>query len=470
MVEWDRQMLSQLLKAVECNYIDANNIGKFFYWHLEAVLNMAKQMEGGREMYLTLKNCFEDINIQRLRKQEKIIVGFIANYASTWIGDDLYRQFEDSERFEPYVYLMSNHNGQSMKMIKEEYSQNLQFFSERGLRVLQTLNLDTGEQYSWDEIGIKPQVCIWLTSWINLFEGQFYLLNYSLDTLHVYIPYGIMTADNEEKNFVYHQYNKVIHNMVWKNFEESRIALEMAEKYAFIGKENAVYTGYPKMDSFYQRQHEDGNIWDKIKKKSGNKMAKGIIYAPHHTVVANQQVNFSTFAANYKFMLELAEKYQSETVWVFKPHPHLKYKAIQQGLFSDEKEWNAYEERWRNLKNGDVMSEGSYSELFRESDAMIDDSVSFLAEYLYVNRPLLFLRRKEQAFNDFGKQLVEVHYKAEGDDWKAIEDFLVQVVLGGNDSKKECRKKFFRENLDYMEMTGKSAAENIYEQFVKGLC
>lgn len=469
-MEWDKKMLDQLLSAIERNYIDENTIGKFFYWHLESVLNVAEQMEGGREMFLALKKCFEDINIQRLRKQEKIIVGFIANYASSWVGDELYRLFEKSERFEPYVYLISNHNGQSMDMIKSEYSQNLQFFKQRNLRVLQTLNLDTGEQYSWEEIGVKPQVCIWLTSWVDLFKDQFYLLNYSLDTLHVYIPYGIMAAENEKNTFVYDQYNKIIHNVVWKNFEESSFAVEMAAKYAFVGKDNAVYTGCPKMDSFYYKPSEGGSIWDGVKEKAGNKAAKGIIYAPHHTIEDDEPVNFSTFAANYEFMLELAEKYQDETVWIFKPHPHLKYKAIRSGLFNDENEWNAYENRWRNLKNGGVMLEGSYSELFRESAAMIGDSISFLSEYLYVNKPLLFLQRKEQAFNDFGKQLMKVHYKAGGDDGRAIEDFLVQVVLGGNDSKKECRKKFFRENLDYMDMTGKSAAENIYEQFVMGLC
>lgn len=461
--EQNMQMVNLLLDAIDSQALNENTISKFSYWYMYALLDVTSRMKNGKELYLNIKSYLEQINIDRLRRKQKIVVGFIANYASSWIGDELYYLLERTKRFEPYLFLISNHNVEDEELIKKEYSENLEYFKKTKMRIIQTYDLDTGRQYTWEEIGIKPDFCIWLTSWIDLFKEQYYFLNYSLDTLHAYIPYGFMIAENKEENFVGEQYNKLIHNIVWRNFEESSIALEMAEKYSFVGKKNAVYTGYPKMDAFFKRQ-VGHDAWKMVLNKAQNLKAKKIVYAPHHTMQNDDTIVFSTFASNYKMILEIAEKFQRDTVWIFKPHPHLKYKAIRSGLFADINEWDAYEQRWRMLINGDIMQEGSYEDLFRDSDAMITDSVSFLAEYLYVHKPLLQLSRKEQKFNDFGKRLMEIHYTADGADRLEIEEFIREVVIMENDINREKRDKFFEENLDYVSMKRKSAAENICEE------
>lgn len=460
-----QKMINLLLDAIDTGTMNEQTIGKFTYYYLAVFLEAAQQLENGKEFYWKIKSYLENINIRKLQKQEKIIVGFIANYASSWIGDELYHLFRQSDKFEPYVILIANHApGQSSEQIIEEYAKNLAYFQSRDLRVVQTMDTKTGIQYTWEQMGIKPQLCIWLTPWIALFRESFYLLNYSLDVLHTYIPYGIMAADNERKTFPYDQYNQLLHNMTWKNFEESRNSVEMAEKYAFVGSRNAFYTGYPKMDAFYVKDLVEKDPWDELLLKAGNPDAKKIIYAPHHTLAADEPVNFSTFASNYMYFLELAEKFQEETVWVFKPHPHLIFKAIKEGIFADESEWDAYLQKWRNLKNADVMEEGMYHSLFKKSNAMILDSVSFLAEYLYVQKPLLMLTRDGQYFNDFGKELMKVHYQASGTDKNAIENFITDKILSGNDEKKKEREEFFLENLDYMNQFGKNAAANIFDQ------
>lgn len=467
--DWKISAVNQLLDALDNGYINEESISSFFYFHMVALLEVTKRLEGGREYYLKIKSYLENINVQRLRKQEKIVIGFIANYSSTWIGDTLYRLFEESEKFEPYVFLISNHNGQSNEMVKEEYRENIKFFRKKNLRVVQTLDLESGRQYTWEEIGIKPQICIWLTPWIGLFREHFMLLNYSLDTLHTYIPYGFMIAENENNNFVFHEYDQIMHNISWRNFEQSQIALEMAEKYAFVGRSNAIYTGYPKMDVFFDVGEKRENIWEDLIQKSGLSSAKKIIYAPHHTLEESEPIHFSTFASNYLWMLHLAEKYQDETMWIFKPHPQLKYKAIRSGLFKDIEEWNEYENKWRQLKNAEVMEEGDYAELFKNSDAMIVDSVSFLVEYLYAHKPLLFLKGNRQYFNEFGKQLIEVHYCADGDDERAIENFVKEKVLKGYDEMQARRELCFNDNLNYIQTNGMDAATNIYEFFCSEL-
>lgn len=109
-----------------------------------------------------------------------------------------------------------------------------------------------------------------------------------------------------------------------------------------------------------------------------------------------------------------------------------------------------------------------YNTLFCNSDAMILDSVSFLAEYLYVHKPLLFLKRSGQFFNNFGKELIKIHYNVDGTDFPGIERFVLDIILNDNDVNKEDREQFFREKMDYVHMTGKNASANIFEQILNG--
>lgn len=467
--EWQYTMLGQLFDAVTDGYLNEQTIGYFSCCHLAVLQDVARNQPGGKDVYLQIKEYLENLNIQRLKRQEKIVIGFIANYSSTWIGDALYHLFEKNERFEPYVFLIANHNGQSAEMVINEYRKNLDFFTDRNLRVVQTLDTETGRQYTWEEIGVKPQVCIWLTPWVDLFIEHFHLLSYSLDVLHTYIPYGFLIAENENNNFIKHQYDQLLHNISWCNFEDSRISVEMAEKYAFVGSQNTEYTGYPKMDAFFEIAKEQDETWKKLIKKSGLSAPKKIIYAPHHTLEEREPVRFSTFVDNYQIILGLAREYQSETIWVFKPHPQLKYKAIRSGMFKDTGEWDAYVNSWKQMQNAEVINEGTYKELFLESDAMILDSISFLAEYLYTHKPLLFLRGEKQRFNEFGKSLMEVHYCANGKDEKAMEAFVQKVVLEGKDNMNVMRENFYNENLNYISTNGKNAATSIYEWFCREL-
>ena len=127
-------------------------------------------------------------------------------------------------------------------------------------------------------------------------------------------------------------------------------------------------------------------------------------------------------------------------------------------------------DQWRQLKNGDVMEEGAYCGMFLESDAMIMDSVSFLVEYLYANKPLLFLRGHKQAFNEFGKQVIDIHYNALGTDEEAIEQFIKEIVLLEKDDRMESRKRFLDENLNYVKKLGHNASTNIYNVFEDSFC
>ena len=74
---------------------------------------------------------------------------------------------------------------------------------------------------------------------------------------------------------------------------------------------------------------------------------------------------------------------------------------------------------------------------------------------------MLFLRRDTQTFNHFAKKIVEASYTVDGNDLSGIEMFIHNVVVNGDDYKKDIREKTFKTSLDYYSDNGMLASNNI---------
>ena len=126
---------------------------------------------------------------------------------------------------------------------------------------------------------------------------------------------------------------------------------------------------------------------------------------------------------------------------------------------------DAYYDKWANLENGQLET-GEFIDLFLTSDAMILDSISFIAEYTATNTPSLFTigSTSRVRLNDFGAINFEVLYHTDNNLKEDIERFIVDVVINGNDTKKEERTEFVNKYL--LPPNGKSSAENIYDNIL----
>ena len=139
---------------------------------------------------------------------------------------------------------------------------------------------------------------------------------------------------------------------------------------------------------------------------------------------------------------------------------------MEKGLFSLS-EIDDYFSAWNNLPNGSVVEDGNYMDLFKSSDAMILDSISFISEYMYTEKPLLFLCKEKDIlkkwFNEYGQMTVKQLYEAHS--WEDIEHFIDHVVIQGNDPLYKQRVCFVN---DVLKWTNKPACENIIEH-LKGV-
>ena len=161
-------------------------------------------------------------------------------------------------------------------------------------------------------------------------------------------------------------------------------------------------------------------------------------------------------------MYEFAKNHP-EMSWVVKPHPLLFNRAVQTKVFPSAKSCEEYFRKWNDLPNSLVYMGAYYQEIFATSDSMIQDSSSFVAEYQYVDKPMIYLTRDTQEHNKLGEEILNASYCVDGKDLDGIAMLIQRVIIDGNDYKAAERKAVFDKYLNYPKYNGMLASEFIYK-------
>lgn len=441
-------LYQEIKNAYDMRSLDENFVNTHTYESLVQV----KQRD--LNLFLEISHCVYDINVGRMRGKDKLNITFLLKDSAEWSCEELYQKFSASPDMEVRIAVAPFCMG-TRKTIFDTYQKTISYFQHRGMDVTGLYDMDRGEYLDWSCME-RPDILFLLNPHYQAFEQSADICRFPLSVLNVYIPYGMMIYGR-----VQDQFNQMSHMLCWKIFCESPIHKEMAKKYSDIGDSNVEVSGYVKMDSFYADSKAEESAWWKIARADSQASVKKIIYAPHYSI-REGFAGFGNFDKIYRKILAYAKDHKDTTSWVIRPHPMLRAQCVVEGLFKDEEEYDDYLQEWEDLPNASVSREGMYIDLFKTSDAMIVDSVSFLAEYLYAHKPMLFLTRDRQTFNDFGQKLREVLYTADGGDFDKICEFLEDVVLQEQDTMKEKRETFFRENLDYANRDAGLASDYIF--------
>ena len=361
---------------------------------------------------------------------------------------------EEDERFVPIVVVCPYIDDSKETMLRD-MNQAYENFKIRGYNVIKTLNEETGE---WLDVKkeIRPDI-VFFTNPHKLTKEEYYITNYR-DTLSCYVPYAFVVIHSIEMH-----YNQNFHHLLWKHFVETKHHKEFAEKYAKDSTSNIHITGYPSLDRIYELDYRPSIVW----KEFSNKVVKRIIWAPHHTIEGQGSgLDYSSFLNYSEYFFELLES-NINIQMAFKPHPLLKVKLYNDQNWGKEKT-DAYFKKWDKLPNGQ-LEEGDYIDLFFTSDAMILDSASFIAEYLYFDKPILFTMRDDEVkerFNSFGRMVFNYLYTAKNN--VEVKNFIQDTVIGQNDFLRTERNQFLNDTI--LPKNGKTASENIYYELKRELC
>ena len=364
-----------------------------------------------------------------LRKKERIDVLFVLNELGSWKTESLYLRMRQHERFNAKLLLVPT--------LDADYALEI-FINYLDEKKYQYDILKEGE---YNEKAFQADIIFYQKPYEGVIENKYFYL-YHMDSLFCYVLYAFRNRDYpgiKKYHFI---------NFIWQFYAENNKVIEESIPVFSTKAKNMVNTGLPLMDDLLLDKSHFKDPW----KNCGSR--KRIIYAPHHTIYSGVY-EYATFLDYCDFMLEMAEKYNHQVQWAFKPHPLLKQKLYKKW---GKKKTEEYYSKWDSFENCQI-AEGEYMGLFKYSDAMIHDSGSFKIEYLYSNNPVMFLFKEEPPFdytNWQTQEALKLHYRGQNEN--DIENFIINVI-NEVDPLREQRLSFLNKFLT--PPNGKTACENI---------
>ena len=367
-----------------------------------------------------------------VRRKEKIYVGFVLSDLGKWKTELLFQKMLEHRRFTPVVLVvpyLNNDNSGLNQLIKYLSEKSYSFYV-----------YDNERKFSDD---INLDIIFYQEPYGGIINER-YEYKHNLSSLFCYVPYAFHTIDSKWS------LNTPLLNFAWQVFFENSLVLKNVSCFMTNGGKNCKVTGLPFTDLFSEQSFIDKNPW-----KYQTKPKKKIIWAPHHTILSETLICYSTFLMYCDAMFSLALKYKDKIQMAFKPHPVLLTKLY--NVWGKEKTDNYYY-LWERGENTQLVL-GDYVPLFIHSDALIHDCGSFTIEYHYTKKPVMYLLKDDnhsEELNEFGKMAFDLHYK--GRNFDDIESFIKDVIAEIDPMKKE-REKFYNDCL--LAPEGNSASDNI---------
>lgn len=388
---------------------------------------------------------------KKVFSKDKIRVVFFVLYDNMWKSDDLFKKLSNHDRFDPYI-ISSPYPHHPRKFSEENQNRVERFFRQKNFPFINGYSFQTD---TWFDIkSFKPDIVFYQQPYNSGYHG-FKIESLWKNCLFGYIPYTYELEDDPE------MLNHLLPNIAWRVFLPSEEDVKLKKTYLITNGLNLVASGHPLADTLAGEEQTSVCLpWKDVTKKY-----KRIIWAPHHSILDTDKLNYSNFLEIADGMLELANKYRDSIQFAFKPHPVLKRKLYKLDGWGINKT-DDYYAKWANSSNS-ILVEGDYSVLFNSSDGMIHDCSTFTVEYLYTQKPVMYLSKqgRRNCFNEFGVKCYEQHYI--GHNLDDISSFLKNVILLGNDPKASERKLFYQEYL--LPPNGQTAAQNMFDEFLNNL-
>ena len=391
--------------------------------------------------------------INQVRNKKIIQVIFLVIHDSVWKYEEVYDRLDKDPRFDVKVVVIPLVNAKEVDMAN--YDRTLTFFQKNNYHTLGSYDSNNKIWLNIKKL-TQPDV-VFFTNPHHLTYDQYYINNFK-EVLTCYVPYAFVVI-----HLLHLHYNLPIHHLLWRYFVETTTHLDFASSYSMRDASNVVVSGFPGLDRIFRPDYKPLPAWKHLPSTG----QKRIVWAPHHTISSQGSgLDYSSFETYSNYFINLLQQ-RADLQIAFKPHPLLKEKLYQDPVWGTEKT-NLYYAQWNELPNGQ-LEEGPYIDLFYHSDALILDSASFIVEYLYFDKPILFTMRDEsmkERFNTFGQMVFDYLYTSTNQEETGA--FIDGIVLKENDPMKETRNQFLEGSI--LPENGKTASENIYNELVRELC
>ena len=352
----------------------------------------------------------------------KIRVALMETRRAFWLNHaSIYEAMSEDKDFEVKVFAVPKRSPRG-DMDWAEYRRLIDFFAQNRIPCVQAHDLEHGVWHNPLRFGL-PDV-VFLSQPYDFQQNFMYGSAYWSRFCKVaFLGYGLTLIDRpvifKAPCFSNCQYI----------FFEHEIHRELLRLYSPEHEGKLIVSGHPSLDGYLRPLKESERLCFKSPASK-----RRIIWAPHFTVSSDNDIRrFSHFFDYYGVFVQLAKEHPELEI-VMRPHPALFNFMVNVGL-KTAREAEEYRDGFNALPNARVYEEADYISLFRQSDALVLDSVGFIGAYAPTGKPVCFLESaKRERLNPVGERLLHADYAA----WDAeeIREFVERVVLGGDDYKK----------------------------------
>ncbi len=251
-----------------------------------------------------------------------------------------------------------------------------------------------------------------------------YRVDYLVEFTRVcYVPYYSLPLVHEpgDEGMASHLFTQRSHQLASHVFVPDE---ELLHAYAATerGNEYVHFVGSPKLDSLLAEASGevagDDNAGDSAAWPSYPSRKYRVIWAPHHSY-GPKWLNFGVFAGMHQQALEWARQNPDIDI-LLRPHPFLFGTLVDRGVMgaSHLSDWLA---AWNALPNTGIDNGGGFARLFRQTDLLISDGISFLAEFpLIAGKAGVYLENPGHwAFTQLGEIAAEANLRV-----SSFEEFL----------------------------------------------
>lgn len=361
---------------------------------------------------------------EKVRNGKKIRVCFFVMLDSVFAAKPLLDAMLKDDLFEPFIVVIPDISRGEQHM-ESSCKQAYDSLSQKYPTVLK--GYENGKFYDYSD-GVDmfyfPTPYVGIT--YKYFEIEYFL---NKEALLFYINYAYSVL-----KFVREVISLPTYNYFWKVFVENKNNIYELKKYQLLGGKNAVVSGYCKMDEL-------------VEQKAVIRDRKRIIIAPHHTIFDWNLLNISNFLKYHDFFLKLPRLYP-DIDFVFRPHPLLIVQLKKPEFWGEEKT-TVYFEELEKYPNVTYSRGGEYFNIFANSDGIIHDCGSFLAEYLFTGKPACYMLKDEKSIKEWflpiGQRCLDHCYRAYSE--KDITDYIENVIIKGDDFLSKKRVDFVNSEL-----------------------
>ena len=324
-----------------------------------------------------------------LEDRRPLRVVFYVTDPAKWSCSSLVSAMKQDPRFHVTIAVDSS-------PIFTNYENSCSFFSRIGSYLIRLWDPVSGVRLP--VLDADPDIVFYQQPWYINAESAIDVV--SLHALTAYVPYGYMLIDDNDSH-----YNLPFHMHLWRYFAENSFSQQIYIDFC-PDVPGLVSLGYPKMD-----MHTGY-----IKSRNRNRRVMGkphIVYAPHWSI-STTKWSFSTFEQYGRYMLQFATE-NPQLQFTYRPHPNLQHQLLKDGIMTPV-DYSGYVGAWRDLPNTDISESGDYIDLFYNSDLLVTDSISFLAEYLATENPIIRLDNpSSRALNAFGEKVLSLCCRVNSD-------------------------------------------------------